>query len=57
MITLDELSRKYKLDKNIASVCHNYIPGYTTIFEYVRYEVKTVLEIGIGSIENGQMGD
>ena len=55
-MSLDELSKKYKLDKNISSGCHNYIPGYTSIFEDVRYDIKTVLEIGIGSIENGQMG-
>lgn len=54
-MSLDELSKKYKLDKNISSGCHNYIPGYTSIFEDVRYNVKNVLEIGIGSIENGQM--
>ena len=55
-MSLDELSIKYRLDKNIASGCHNYIPGYTSIFESIRYNVKIVLEIGIGSIENGQMG-
>lgn len=55
MTSLDELSRKYKLDKNVASGCHNYIPGYTSVFEDVRYEVQNVLEIGIGSVENGQM--
>ena len=54
--TLDELSKHYKLDKNAASGCHNYIPGYTALFEDVRFKVKRVLEIGIGSIENGQMG-
>ena len=56
MTTLNELSIKYKLDKNIASNCHNYIPGYTELFENQRYNVKKMLEIGIGSIENGQMG-
>lgn len=55
MISLDELSKKYKLDKNIESGCHNYIPGYTSLFEDIRNDVKNVLEIGIGSIENGQM--
>jgi len=55
-LSLNELSIKYKLDKNIASGCHNYIPGYTEIFEHRRYNVKKMLEIGIGSIENGQMG-
>ena len=53
---LDSISNKYKLDKNISSGCHNYIPGYTNLFENIRYNVKHILEIGIGSIENGQMG-
>lgn len=53
---LNQLSIKYNLDKNIASGCHNYIPGYTTLFENIRYTTRNVLEIGIGSCENGQMG-
>jgi 8-demethyl-8-alpha-L-rhamnosyltetracenomycin-C 2'-O-methyltransferase len=36
--------------------CHNYIPGYTYLFDPIRMSVKTLLEIGIGSVENGQMG-
>jgi len=44
------------LDKNIASGCHNYIPGYTRLFENRRNDIKKMLEIGIGSVENGQMG-
>ena len=55
-MSLNELSIKYKLDKNIASGCHNYIPGYTQLFETRRQDTKKILEIGIGSIENGQMG-
>jgi len=55
-MSLNELSIKYKLDKNISSGCHNYIPGYTELFEKRRKDVKKMLEIGIGSIENGQMG-
>jgi len=55
MLSLNELSIKYKLDKNIASGCHNYIPGYSNLFENRRNNVKKMLEIGIGSIENGQM--
>lgn len=55
MLSLDELSKKYKLDKNIASGCHNYIPGYSEVFEDRRNDVTKMLEIGIGSIENGQM--
>ena len=53
---LDNISKKYNLDKNISSGCHNYIPGYTNLFENIRYNVNNILEIGIGSIENGQMG-
>ena len=54
--SLDVISRKYNLDKNIASGCHNYIPAYTTLFNDIRNNVNHLLEIGIGSIENGQMG-
>jgi hypothetical protein len=54
-MSLNELSIKYKMDKNIASGCHNYIPGYTELFEKKRNNVKKMLEIGIGSVENGQM--
>jgi hypothetical protein len=57
MLSLDELSKKYNLDKNAASGCHNYIPNYSTIFDEMRTQVKTMLEIGIGSVENGQMCD
>ena len=53
--TLDYISNKYHLDKNISSGCHNYIPGYMSLFENIRYEVRNVLEIGIGSTENGNM--
>lgn len=87
MTSLDEISKRYCLDKNIATTsksiikketkvpifrgsmiyktiseqtvysknCHNYIPAYTSLFEPVRLSVKTLLEIGIGSIENNQM--
>ena len=43
-------NNKYHLDKNISSGCHNYIPGYVSLFENVRLNVKHILEIGIGSI-------
>jgi len=55
-MSLNELSIKYHLDKNIHSGCHNYIPGYTQLFEKRKNDIKSMLEIGIGSIENGQMG-
>lgn len=53
--SLDKLSKKYCLDKNISSGCHNYIPGYAQLFDGIREKTRTVLEIGIGSVENGQM--
>ncbi len=55
MASLDILAENYALDKSISTKCHNYIPGYTTLFEEKRYSTKNVLEIGIGSVENGQM--
>jgi hypothetical protein len=54
--SLDILSKQYGLDKSISTGCHNYIPGYTKLFQNIRYDVKNLLEIGIGSLENGQMG-
>ena len=53
---LNLLSTKYNLDKNITSGCHNYIPNYSLLFDSLRLNVKNLLEIGIGSVENGQMG-
>ena len=50
--SLDNLSRKYHLDKNIASGCHNYIPSYVSLFEDIRYHVKNFLEICIGTVGN-----
>lgn len=55
---LNILSRKYILDKNINinyPKFHNYIPGYNSLLKNIRNDVKVFLEIGIGSIENGQM--
>lgn len=54
--SLKELAIKYSLDKSIHTGCHNYIPAYTKLFRDIRYSVKNLLEIGIGSIENNQMG-
>lgn len=56
ILDLNYLSKKYSLDKNIHSRCHNYIPGYINLFEKSKYNIKHMLEIGIGSVENGQMG-
>ncbi len=55
-LTLEQYAIKYGLDKCIYSGCHNYIPAYTKLFNDIRYDVKNMLEIGIGSLENGQMG-
>jgi hypothetical protein len=55
---LNNLSFNYKLDKNINinyPNFHNYIPSYNHIFKNIRKNIKKFLEIGIGSIENGQM--
>jgi len=54
--TLDYYSKLYVLDKNISTNCHNYIPGYSQLFDGIRNQVTTMLEIGIGSVENNQMG-
>jgi hypothetical protein len=53
--SLDEISREYHLDKNIASGYHNYIPAYTELFEPIRDTARHILEIGIGSVENREM--
>ena len=53
---LSDLAKKYGLDKSISTGNHNYIPGYTKLFENIRYDVNNLLEIGVGSLENGQMG-
>lgn len=55
METLEEISNRYLLDKNISSGYHNYIPAYTELFDPVRSTVRNVLEIGIGSVENNEM--
>jgi len=52
--SLDTISKKYKLDKNIL-FGHDYIPGYESLFESRRFHKLNILEIGIGSVENGQM--
>lgn len=49
MTSLQELVHKYPNDKSIDFHGHDYIPGYTELFEPHRSQIKTVLEIGIGS--------
>lgn len=53
--SLDTISMYYRLDKNFGTRCHDYIPNYVTLFEPMRFQVRTVLEIGIGVVEHGQM--
>lgn len=53
--SLDELSRKYVLDKHISTSWHNYIPIYAQLFEPKRLLPLRLLEIGIGVVEHGQM--
>lgn len=53
---LSILAERYSLDKSITTGNHNYIPCYTKLFQNIRYNVKNLLEIGIGSLENNQMG-
>uniref|UniRef100_A0A6C0C5K7 Methyltransferase n=1 Tax=viral metagenome TaxID=1070528 RepID=A0A6C0C5K7_9ZZZZ len=52
MDSLDQISKNYFLDKN---GYHNYVVGYASLFDNIRSDVKSVLEIGIGSVENNQM--
>ena len=54
---LSILAKKYGLDRPFHTTGdHKYIPAYTTLFQNIRHSVKNLLEIGIGSLENGQMG-
>jgi hypothetical protein len=55
MDSLDNISFKYSLDKNIRTGHHDYIQGYSSLFDEIRDNVNTLLEIGIGSVENEQM--
>lgn len=45
--TLHELAIRYVTDKDI-TYGHNYMPGYTALFECHRYRIHNLLEIGIG---------
>lgn len=48
-MNLEELMTKYYLDKcKVESYFHNYEPTYRRFFENIRYEVKSLLEIGLG---------
>jgi hypothetical protein len=52
---LHYLAKHYALDKSFTTGFHNYIPNYMSLFNNIRKNVNTVLEIGIGSLENNQM--
>jgi len=52
--SLSYLSLKYHLDKNV-KIFHDYIPIYEKFVKQNKHLLKNVLEIGIGSTENGQM--
>ena len=45
--SLHDLAVHYVTDK-ISSIGHDYIPGYTDLFESKRTSVRTMIEIGIG---------
>jgi hypothetical protein len=48
MISL-ELSAERNINDKYRPYGHDYIPGYKTLFDNIRSNVRTVLEIGIGS--------
>ena len=54
-IPLWAIAAHYKLDKATSSGFHNYIPVYESLFHKIKNNVSTVVEIGIGVTENGQM--
>lgn len=47
LTSLNDLAIHYVTDK-ISSIAHDYIPGYTDLFESKRTSVQCVIEIGIG---------
>lgn len=47
--TLDYLTKKYVLHK---VQLDNFIPHYKKMFKHIKYRIKNLLEIGIGSLEN-----
>ena len=55
IIPLWALSAYYKLDKATYSGFHNYISVYERIFRNLKKSASTVVEIGIGVTESGQM--
>lgn len=53
-MSLNESALKYPSDKHI-QYGHNYIPGYTDLFDGIRKDVRNVLEIGIGCLDHEAM--
>jgi len=49
--SLLEIAHIHPSDK-IITYGHNYIPGYSTLFDPKRYSAKNVLEIGIGCLNH-----
>lgn len=48
-VSLDQLMRHYYLDKALCrDYFHNYVHSYANMFEPIRLQVRSVLEIGIG---------
>lgn len=54
-MSLSTLAEHYKLDKHASMGRHNYIPAYSKHFEAKRLEPLSILEIGIGVVETGNM--
>jgi hypothetical protein len=51
----EEGARTYHTDKSKACGMHDYAPAYAELLHPLRYSARCVFEIGIGSVENGQM--
>jgi 8-demethyl-8-alpha-L-rhamnosyltetracenomycin-C 2'-O-methyltransferase len=54
-MSLDQIAERYVLDKHASMGRHNYIPAYTKHFAPIRTKSLSILEIGIGIVETGNM--
>jgi hypothetical protein len=52
---MEQLAQLYRLDKEISSGYHDYIPVYKLLFGLRKDTINTLLEIGIGCVEKNQM--